>query len=92
MDSVSYESYDYEHVHFRSGLHVRIDPVIRNVHPMSPIAGLIGVTCLGKAYRVLDQLENQTAYVPVQFLFPDGVKTYYVEEQFVFLVPSVRES
>jgi hypothetical protein len=77
---MSEESYEYEHKTYPAGLNVFIDLAIREIHPLSRVAGLVGVTCKGIAYRNLEMFEDQTAKVPVDF---PGVGIFYVEEEYV---------
>ncbi len=74
------ESYEYEHKRFPVGLTVFVDPSIRDIHPLSPVAGLVGKTCKGIAYKNLEPFEDQTAKVPVDFV---NVGIFYVEEEYV---------
>lgn len=74
------ESYAYEHKTFPAGLTVCVDPAIRDIHPLSPVAGRVGQTCKGIAYKNLEPFEDQTAKVPVDV---PGVGMYYVEEEYI---------
>jgi hypothetical protein len=77
---MSEESYEYEHKTYPAGLNVFIDLAIREIHPLSRVAGMEGITCTGVAYKNLEPFEDQTAKVPVEF---PVVGVFYVEEEYV---------
>ena len=58
-------AYEYEHTLFPPGTRVWIDPSIRDIHPLSPIAGREGIVTKGIAYENLRPFEDQEAKVPV---------------------------
>lgn len=74
------ESYEYEHAIYRAGLNVYVDPAIRDIHPLSPIAGQVVQTTTGIVYKNLEPFEDQTAKVPV--IANDG-SCWYVEQEYI---------
>jgi hypothetical protein len=70
----------YQHSRYRPGLNVYIEPTIREIYPLSPIAGQVVRTCEGIEYETLALFEDQTVKVPV--VTSDG-RMFYVEEEYV---------
>jgi hypothetical protein len=69
----------YQHARFRPGLNVYIDPAIREVHPLSPVAGQIVRTCTDIEFPLLTEIEGPMTGVPVEF----NGEVYCVEEEYV---------
>lgn len=72
------EKQSYNHEQYRPGLNVYIDPAIRQVHPLSPLAGEVVKTCTGNEYSSLDSGE-QRSQVPVRY----KGQIRYVEPEYI---------
>jgi len=72
----------YTHERYCPGLNVYVSPALREIHPLSPCAGLVLLTCEGVYYPRLEMYRERlyTSYVPV--CLSDG-RVFFVEEEYV---------
>lgn len=73
------EQWEFENALFPAGTQVYIVPEIRQIHPLSPVAGKHGVATTGMYHADLALFGDQLSCVPV---IVDG-QMWYVEREYV---------